>query len=374
MISLLDDPALDVRFALADVLAHSPDAPEAVLIGLVQDVPEIAAIVVERSPLLLDAELVDLVGSGQEILQIAVASRTQLSASVAAALAAVGSHDACVTLLANRGAHLLTSSLDRILERLGDSLAIREAIALFDDLAPSTRQALIMKACDAMMFSQEVPPWMTPEQADRFLREATEQGTVAMAATIGPELMQPLVAHLRQSGQLTAALLLRAILCGNISFFEAALASLSGMPLDKMEGLVRERHGNGFRAVYRKAGLPDSAFKAFVMSIDGWYNETGLLTREGRETPIRSLVDGVVAAYEAQVVSDYDLSLILLRRFASEAARLEARRFTQGLIAEATPATEPELNIMVIEGDRMIEPDQPHNDQSLQTALEHKAA
>ena len=44
------------------------------------------------------------------------------------------------------------------------------------------------------------------------------------------------MSHLRESGQLTAGLVLRALLSGNIVLFEQALAELAGMPLARVAG------------------------------------------------------------------------------------------------------------------------------------------
>src|SRR3984957_12509435 len=59
MITLVDDPSPLVREALAEALAASLDAPHAVIHALASDHPDIAAVVLERSPLFIDAELVD---------------------------------------------------------------------------------------------------------------------------------------------------------------------------------------------------------------------------------------------------------------------------------------------------------------------------
>jgi uncharacterized protein (DUF2336 family) len=64
MIMLLDDPSPLVRRALAEALAGSADAPHAVIHALASDHADIATLVLARSPLLIDAELVDVVASG----------------------------------------------------------------------------------------------------------------------------------------------------------------------------------------------------------------------------------------------------------------------------------------------------------------------
>src|SRR5215470_7282420 len=101
MIMLLDDVSPLVFRALADALAFSAEAPPPVILALAGDQPEIAAIVLERSPLLNDADLVDMVGGGTAPVQIAIARRLDLPRSVAAAIAEVGCPEACLTLAEN---------------------------------------------------------------------------------------------------------------------------------------------------------------------------------------------------------------------------------------------------------------------------------
>ena len=61
---LLDDPSPLVRRALAEALAGSARCAAAVIHALVNDQPDIAALVLERSPLLVDSDLVDTVAGG----------------------------------------------------------------------------------------------------------------------------------------------------------------------------------------------------------------------------------------------------------------------------------------------------------------------
>src|SRR3954463_13985026 len=64
MILLLDDPSPLVRGALRDARAPGSDAPAAIMHALINDQPDMAAVGVERSPLLLDSDLVDAVAVG----------------------------------------------------------------------------------------------------------------------------------------------------------------------------------------------------------------------------------------------------------------------------------------------------------------------
>src|SRR5215831_12122043 len=90
LVMLLDDPSPLVRRAMAEALGASEDAPPAVIFALTNDQTEIATIVLEHSPLLVDTDLVDSIGSGRMDIQCAIARRYHLPRSVAAAIAEVG--------------------------------------------------------------------------------------------------------------------------------------------------------------------------------------------------------------------------------------------------------------------------------------------
>src|SRR3954452_18627729 len=89
LLILLDDPSPLVRQAMAEVFARSASAPAAIIEALAVDQPSVALPVLEHSPLLIDADLVDLVATGNDEIQCAIARRVHLPASVCAAIAEV---------------------------------------------------------------------------------------------------------------------------------------------------------------------------------------------------------------------------------------------------------------------------------------------
>src|SRR3979490_343516 len=91
LLMLLDDPSPLVRQAMAEVFSRSHDAPAAIVQALSLDQPSIALPILEHSPLLIDADLVDIVATGDGEMQCATARRLNLPPSVSAAIAEVGS-------------------------------------------------------------------------------------------------------------------------------------------------------------------------------------------------------------------------------------------------------------------------------------------
>ena len=74
LLMMLDDPSALVRRALAEAFAHSQEAPAALVQALSHDQPSVALPMLEFSPLLIDADLVDLVATAGSDVQCAIAA------------------------------------------------------------------------------------------------------------------------------------------------------------------------------------------------------------------------------------------------------------------------------------------------------------
>src|SRR4030095_1512316 len=118
--------------------------------------------------------------------------------------------------------------------------------------------------------------WLEAERAERVAREACEKATVTLAAVSPRTEVAPLIEHLRESGQLNAGLILRALLSGNLALFEHSLADLSGLPLARVSALVHDRRSSALSALYERAGLPASTYVAFHEAVEAM-KEIGFL-------------------------------------------------------------------------------------------------
>ncbi len=339
MIMLLDDPSPLVRRALADVFASAQKAPRVVVHALAADQFDVAQPILARSPLLLEDDLVDLIATGKPDVQVEIANRPLLSLPLAAALAEVGSAEACLTLLENSDADITLFSVDRIVERFGHLAPIRENLLARDDLPMPTRQSLLSKLSQTLAGFVTARQWLGPEHAEYAAREACEKATLALAADTPYEELGALVRHLRASGQLTAGMILRALLSGNIVLVEEALAELADVPIDRVTSYIHDKNVSGFRALYRKAGLPDAAYPAFREAIAA-LREGILVGEQGGATRLkRGMVERVLERCAAERDDDMASLLALLRRFAVEAAREEARLFCDDLVADSISMT-----------------------------------
>ena len=329
----LDDASPLVRQAMAEVFAHSTSAPAAIVQALSLDQPSVALPILEHSPLLIDADLVDIVATGNCETQCAIARRINLPVSVGAAIAEVGSASSALELIENPHAELASFSWDRIVERHGHLAAIRESLLLMEDLPAATRAALVAKLSDTLAQFVVARNWLSADRAERVATEARDRSTVNIAAQSRGEDMRGLVQHLRATGQLTAGLILRALLSGNIELFDHALSELSGLPPARVSALLHDRGGASLRALLSRAGLPETTFAAFRVALEAGHEAGFIDTVDSAARLRRQMVERVLTHCETDGQAAEPL-LILLRRFATESAREEARMYCDDLLAD----------------------------------------
>ncbi len=208
---------------------------------------------------------------------------------------------AALELIENAYAELAPFSWDRIVERHGHLAAIRESMLVLEDLPAATRVALVAKLSDTLAQFVVARNWMSADRAGRIASEARDRSTVNIAATSRGDDIDGLVRHLRASGQLTAGLILRALLSGNQELFDSALAELSGLPQARVSALLNDRGGASLQALLIRAGLPESTFAAFKVALDvsheaGFVDTPGGAARfGGRDLRAARFDRGVVA-------------------------------------------------------------------------------
>lgn len=336
LISLVDDPSPLVRRALAEELAAAPQAPRNLVLGLIAEQSDIAALLLAQSPVLTEADLVDAAAIGDGLAQRAIAQRSWLSPGICAALAEVGVEEALIALLANPTAEIPDFSLERIFEREGEAGVVREAMLARDDLPAGLRQAIAAKVSDALADFVSGCGWLTGERSARLARESTERVAVALAAGGEASDAPAIVDCLRENGRLTPGVILRSLLSSEPALAEAAFAALADLPLNRVRALLWDRRRAGFKALYRKAAMPEALLPAFAAAVEA-LRETGASQR-GAGGIDRDLLRQVLIACEALEGPQANALMALLRRLDAEAARDEARLLADSLADDAALA------------------------------------
>ncbi len=334
--AMLDDTSPVVRRALAESLGSSPDAPRHIIVALSGDQIDVAELVLARSPVLADCDLVDSAAMGDERLQRAIASRPWLSSVVSAAIAEIGTAPALVTLARNEAAEIADFSLARMVERHGSHGPLREALLARPDLPIETAQSIAVALAGSLGSFATGCGWMSAERSERIVRDARERITITLSAGADVDNVSRLAAHLRRSGQLTPGLILRAILSRSLPLAEAALSELSGVPKRRVSATFRDGRGGAFRALFSRAGLPETLRPAFEAALTA-YREAP--SGEGAGGALsRRMIARALSACETLPPDEAGRLMALLHRFEAEAARDEARLVADGLADRAALA------------------------------------
>ena len=337
MTALLDDPSALVRRALAEALCRTTEAPRTLILGLAADEPEVAAAVLQRSPVLTDADLVDCARTGDVVAQTALARRPNLPPGATAVLIEDGQRDVVLALIGNLEIDLPAELLGRIMTRFNDDASVREALLERPSLPASVRARIAVAAAKDLAI--EASAWMAHEQAERIARDARDQALCTIASSCRPDERTELTRALRAAGSLTPALLLRSLLGGEWALFADALAELSALPLPRVAAFILEPQGEGFAALALRAGLKSGVLAAFRAALAAIKVHAGEIGGGLKLSLVQKVID------ECERRDDPALTKVraLLWRFAAEAARAEAVGFAREAAASASGGRLPRV-------------------------------
>ena len=316
---IVEDASTSVRRALAIAIADADTAPPHIVLALADDRPEIAAIVLAKSPVLTEAELNGYAALGGDGKQLALARRSNPPASLAAFLAENGRPEAAIALIENRQASIASEVIRQIADRFTGDGAVRQALLKLPKLPASVRYDLLETTVRAQP-SPVARIEFSPERATKPTRDSRERSVIQAANLSGPGEARDLVRDLRAEGALTAALLMRSLISGSRIFFEAAASELSGLDPERVAGLVLDPFGPGFAALYRRMGLPALFLAPFRAALNALEELRG-----GASGASRSIASGVISACERLAPAEIGQLIALLRRLEMEAALGEAQ-------------------------------------------------
>ena len=331
---LLDDPSPNVRFALADALSNSAFSPVHLITALSADQPEIAGMVLVRSPLLADSDLIDRVALGAQEVQCAIAMRVQLSGAVAAAMSEVGCLPACLMLLQNTGAKIAKLSLRRLVERFGHHAEMRALLLADERLPADARHALVVKVGEALSDMPMVRALIGSARAMRITKDACVRACLTLVDESGTAEHPALVEHLRLSGALTTAFVLRVLIHGKIGFFATILAALSSQDEARIKAQLSSGRAAVLSALYRRCGFTDAVASLLVHGVDRWRSVANGKLLAGPQEIARMLLEQFGADQPTPAFAHGNDDLVaLIRSIYLETVRENGRKHAQAIQA-----------------------------------------
>lgn len=272
---LLDDLSPKVRMSLAESLADDINAPRPVILALTDDRADIAAMVVSRSPVLSDSDLIDIVARGSREVRAAAAMRKSVSAPVSAALIEVGGRLEITLLLRNEGARFTPNVMVRLSARCGRDATIRELMLDRADLPATAYHILIERAAEAISSCDLVMAVLPARKRDRLRREACDAAMIRVLGLADESELIEMAEFLRAEGKLTTAFLIHALCAGRTVFFAEVISNLSHVPRARARSILASGRPRAVRALIEAAGIRRDVAEVFCMAVEIWREQGG---------------------------------------------------------------------------------------------------
>lgn len=253
--TLLKDAEVRVREALAEHLKNSGDLSREIAVGLASDVESVALPMLRYSEVLSDEDLIGFVQGHGAAKQEAIAQRSTVAAAVADALIETGNETAVTHLVANEGAELDESRLERVVNEYDSSQAVAAAMAHRPDL-PAAVSEQLMNVVTHHLQSYLVVHHRLPADMVRGLvvqaRERATAGLLSEGCSSQAEL-EALVEQMHVGGRLTPSVVLEALSTGDLAFFELAMARLADITVENARALIHDQGPLGLESVLQAA-------------------------------------------------------------------------------------------------------------------------
>ncbi|WP_454717183.1 pole-localized protein SpbR [Caulobacter segnis] len=266
------DAAELVRRAMAVTLKNSQALPADVANRLARDVESVSLPIISFSPVFTDTDLAEIVRVGGPVRQMAVAKRPKLSTKITSMLVEQGNEDVVATAVANDNARFSEVALQKALDRFAKSETVLQAVAYRTALPLAVTERLIEMVGDQLRDHILASHALSAELTMELIVGAKERATIDLVDQAGRAAdPKAFVAHLQRVGRLSPSLILRALAHGHMTFFEWAVAELSGVPHHRTWLMIHDAGPLGLKAICERAGLPPRLYAAFRAGVDAFH-------------------------------------------------------------------------------------------------------
>lgn len=307
--TLARDQASEVRGILAEALKDLPNAPHGLINTLARDVElSVCSPILQHSPILTDEDLSDIIMKGPVSgAMTAIASRRNVSAAVADAIARSNDEAAVTALLGNPSAQVREDTLDRILDQAPQHEPWHAPLVRRPRLPARAVARLASFVADNLFKVLQDRDDLDPVAA-RALAEAVRQRVGAAAGgaarggpvDFGDELLglhgagpektaeKPVdrAKRLAKEGKLTEKVLEGSMVEGDRAFVMAGLAELSQIPLPIVDRIVGTHAPRAVTALVWRAGLSMRFARQAQLRLAQIPPKTALNARDGTLFPM----------------------------------------------------------------------------------------
>ena len=256
---LVEDEAVRVRAAIAEVLRDMPDAPRSLILRLAQDAAtEVAEPVIRFSPLLSAEDLLALLAGAQgQAMASAIARRPGLTEPVSDAIAASSDSAAIGALLANRSAQIREATLDSLIARAAEHAEWHAPLVERPALTACAARALSEIVSAHLLAALSRRADLEPDLADELQRRLAERRVQPPEAArpYDDEAEMAAASAMAADGTLSEAVLLASVGRGALRTALVQLAVAADLPVSVIDRAVTLRSAKGLVSLVWRAGF-----------------------------------------------------------------------------------------------------------------------
>ncbi|NQV60417.1 MAG: DUF2336 domain-containing protein [Alphaproteobacteria bacterium] len=311
---LSHDVEMSVRANLSNRLSEDSDAPYDLIRMLANDEVQVAYKLLTSSPVLRDADLIEVLRHRTMQHQLAVAIRKNISEEVSAALVETGSEDVIITLLNNQDARISTDILEYLAEESKRIDSFQKPLVRRPDLPNELAERMYYWVSAAVrnyivenydVDIDDLDDQMSAAVSDVLETNAEQSGVAA----------ERLVDRLFDAGSLSAEFALKSLNQGQVSIFEFAFAKLVGIRPVLARRIIYEPGGEALGIACQAIGLERSIYLQFYQ-----------LTRKARDSDNRLSKDEVVRLTQFYGSITRESAFLVLRKWQRDKRYLNAVR------------------------------------------------
>lgn len=266
---LVRDLELKVRETLADSLAASPNLPADIASRLAHDDIEVARPILERSPVLSDDELGEIVRTHAMQYALAVAGREHLSEVLSDIVAETGETEVVARLVGNAGAQISRATLCRVAADYRDERRMQDHLIRRPALPYELVDHLVGVIGERLEWELVRKRRMGADEARQLMEATRERATLSIVAREHSE--RSVERDLRQSfagGELGPEEILAFLRNGEIGRVEASFVLLADIDLTRTRQLLYGMDKRGLAALCARSGFGTPHYVALRMTLD----------------------------------------------------------------------------------------------------------
>lgn len=320
------DPAPRVRLTLAEAVGTLPNAPVQVIAQLATDRPDIAGLVLARSPVVTEDDLTDLVPRLDPRVLPVIAARVR-RASLAALLVEIGDAGCAAILLKNPSVALQPHVLERIADRHGHDPDVRGLLLAREELPTAARYVLVDRLCSVLSATGLVSNVLGERRGRAILEDA--QGAALMRTATGrtAQEVELLVDEVSERGGIDAAMLMRALCHGETNLFIALVSRISGIGPARVRSVLRSLRTSTLKGLFERCDVtPEIAALLAQATVSAFGKGEGCGLAERTALVLETC---------KPVCRDTGALIVLVRRWHVDALRRGGVDFARGLAKAA---------------------------------------